>query len=318
MSKRIQEVNPKQTIKKMNKDFSLQRWLDQRRDVQRGVTRHGDLINPHQKITKLNVAAYYKSVAPWLLRHMKNRPLSLLRFPDQSGQNCFFQNDTTENRQLTDVHQIKAKDQRPSYINNESGLLQLVQWGVLEIQTWQSHKDEPLLADQIVFDLDPDPAVKWFEVKRAALQMKILLERLGLKAFLKTTGGKGLHLHVPIAAIYHWHEIKAFTRSVALELESRWPNRYTADRSKNVHKGKIFVDYLRNDFGATVIAPYSLRSTEATYVAMPLDWGELPALKSPRVFDIKKTLHRLAYQKSDPWGNYSSLKQEISNTPLIL
>ena len=299
----------------MNKDFSLQRWLDQRRDVQRGVTRHGDLINPHQKITKLNVAAYYKSVAPWLLRHMKNRPLSLLRFPDQSGQNCFFQNDTTENRQLTDVHQIKAKDQMPSYINNESGLLQLVQWGVLEVQTWLSHKDEPLLADQIVFDLDPDRAVKWSEVKRAALQMKGVLERLGMKAFLKTTGGKGLHLHVPIAAIYNWHEVKAFARSVVLELESRWPNRYTADRSKKVRKGKIFVADLSKVFGATVIAPYSLRSTEAAYVAMPLDWSELPDLKSPQVFDIKKTLHRLAYQKSDPWGNYSSLKQKILKNP---
>jgi bifunctional non-homologous end joining protein LigD len=268
------------------------------------------LVYEKQKVSKLDVAKYYKSVAPWLLRHLSGRPLSMVRCPDKATGQCFFQKHVHHG--MTGVHESMIRDQRIIYINSEEGLLQLAQWNVLEFHAWQCHvsnKDNP---DQIVFDLDPDKSVEWKVVVHTALHLKELLERLSLKGFLKTTGGKGLHIQVPIAPIYSWEAVKAFAKAVTEQMVKVDPHLYTANMLKKKRTGKIFLDYLRNGIGATAITPYSLRVGDQPTVAVPLLWSELKNLKTPKAFDIHSALERLAKQKKDPWPDYFSLKQKIN------
>lgn len=269
------------------------------------------LIYPADGIRKIDVANYYKSVAPWLLEHVADRPLSLLRCPNQANEECFFQKHV-DKLMLPAVEESLIRDHKVISINSEEGLLQLVQWGVLEPHTWQCHLDHPLHPDQIIFDLDPDEAVGWKEIVQTAYRLKDLLERLELKSFLKTTGGKGLHLHVPIEPLYSWENVKSFSKSVCQQLEEEYPGKYTTNILKKTRAQKIFLDYLRNGFGATAVAPYSLRSRERPTVAVPIEWSELKGLKSGADFDFHSTLQRLARQKKDPWAKYYETKQRIS------
>lgn len=277
------------------------------------------IIYENAKLTKLDVANYYRSIAPWLLAEMSDRPLSLLRCPSQSGGTCFFQKhmDTSKTENIgNDVIENKEKGPEKSqeviFVDSEAGLLELVQWGVLEFHTWQCQMAKPLNPDQIIFDLDPAENLPWKKVVEGALEVQDLLKRLSLKSFLKTTGGKGLHIHVPIAPIYSWDQVKSFAKTVALQMVAENPNLYTATISKNKRTDKIFIDYLRNGFGATAIAPYSLRAKSEPYVAVPIEWSELKKLKGPRQFTLSTTLERLAHQKKDPWKGSSSMKQKIA------
>jgi bifunctional non-homologous end joining protein LigD len=274
------------------------------------ITHPDRLVYPKDKVKKIDVANYYNSVAPWMMPHLAERPLSFLRCPDQAGQNCFFQKHA-DNAKLTALKEELIRNQKVGYIDSVEGLMQLVQWGVLEPHVWQCHMDQTAAPDQMIFDLDPDEAVSWKEVVSTALILKDLLERLDLTSFVKTTGGKGLHLHVPIAPLYSWEKVKSFSKSVCQQLEQENPGKFTTNLlKKNRHK-KIFLDYLRNGFGATAVAPYSLRSKDHPYVAMPIAWSELKKLKSAAAFDLKSALVRLARQKKDPWAGYTKMKQKI-------
>lgn len=274
------------------------------------ISHPGRLLYPKLKISKLDVASYYKSIAPWFLKYSGNRPLSLLRCLEQAGENCFFQKHIS-NLKLNSAKETLIEDQKVISIDSEEGLLQLVQWGALEFHAWQCHIKKPTLPDQIVFDLDPDESISWQKVVKTALLLKNLLENLSLQSFLKTTGGKGLHIHVPIASAYSWEQVKSFAKSVCLQLQSEYPDSYTTNTLKNKRKGKIFLDYLRNGFGATAIAPYSLRSKAAPYAAVPIHWKEMTQIDGPQFFDLKSTLHRLVRQSKDPWEGYLELKQKI-------
>lgn len=274
------------------------------------ITHPERVLYAKQKVTKLDVANYYRSIAPWILKHVSERPLSLVRCPSEAGGQCFFQKHMDVN-QLDQLKEKQIKDQKTIFLNSEAGLLQLVQWGVLELHTWQCHAKKPLNPDQIVFDLDPAEGLSWKKVVTAAEQLRDLLDRLSLKSFLKTTGGKGLHLNVPIAPLYDWDQIKNFAKTVALRLAEENPGLYTTTTLKKKRTGKIFLDYLRNGFGATAIAPYSLRAKKDPFVSMPLDWSELKSIKGGNAFDIKSSLRRLAHQTKDPWEGYNSLKQKI-------
>lgn len=268
------------------------------------------LIYEKQNITKLQVAHYYKSVTPWLMPYLKDRPLAVLRCPESTSFPCFYQKHI-QNSKMNNIIEKQIQDQKVMFIDSAEGLLELIQYGSIELHTWQCQMNAPDYPDQIVFDFDPDPLVKWSDVIKTALRFKDLLERIQLKSFVKTTGGKGLHVHVPVLQKYSWDAIKAFSKTVCRQIESEYPKLYTVQMSKQKRSGKIFLDYLRNGFGSTAIAPYSLRAKARATAAVPLAWKELGTLKSSDGFDLHSTLERLASERQDPWKDYFKLKQRI-------
>ena len=169
--------------------------------------------------------------------------------------------------------------------------------------------DQSRLLD--IFDLDPDPSVQWKSVKQAALKLKNLLKRLGLKSYLKVSGNKGLHLHVPILPKYSWDEIKNFSKSVCLQMVESNPSDYTVNIMKKNRKKKIFLDYLRNGYGATAIAAFSVRNNPLASIALPIHWDKLAGLKGPDLFTLKKWNKSLHRTFEDPWEDYFKVKQTI-------
>lgn len=309
-AKEVHLEKPAQLKKKTGKNKSASRTPKKTEEF---VITHPDrIVYPATGTKKIELVNYYKSVSPWIMKHIKGRPLALVRCPDGVNSTCFFQKQADKNSKLTAVAKSDALDQRVMSIDSEEGLLQLIQWGALELHTWQSHQKSVLYPDQLIFDLDPDDGISWSRVRQAAFRLKDLLKRLSLESYIKTTGGKGLHIHVPIAPIYTWDQIKNFCKSVVIQMSAEYPDDYTTNILKRYRKGKIFLDYLRNGFGATAVAPYSVRAKERPTVAVPITWDELNKLKRPDTFDIHSTLKRLAMQKEDPWTGYEKLKQRIA------
>jgi len=191
-------------------------------------------------------------------------------------------------------------------------VLELVQFNALEFHPWGAHADDPDHADRVIFDLDPGPNVPFSEVKRAATHVRDLLQQLGLRSFLRTTGGKGLHVVVPLKPGNKWPLVKKFTKAFAESLAGADPDRYLATATLKLRPGKIFVDYLRNSRGATAVASYSLRARAGAPVAVPLAWSELSALKRGDAFDIDSTLARLKRQRKDPWAGIDTIEQDLS------
>jgi bifunctional non-homologous end joining protein LigD len=197
-------------------------------------------------------------------------------------------------------------------IEDLAGLVSLVQMGVLEFHPWAARKDNLERPDFLVFDLDPGQGVAWKDVVAGAKAMRDKLSELGLESFLRTTGGKGLHVVVPIARRTTWDDAKAFAKAVADAIVRDDPRRYIATMSKAKRRGKIFVDYLRNQRGATAIASYSTRARAGATIATPLAWSELTARLDPRKFTVKSVPARLAARKADPWADFAVQKQSIS------
>lgn len=265
-------------------------------------------------VTKMEVAKYYEAVAPVMLKFMKDRPLSLVRCPSGAKKGCFYQKHFT-GKTPDSFHTFKVKEEsgEGTYVSVDSkeGILNLVQLNAFEIHAWNSRKEDYLHADQIIFDLDPGPGVTWKRVIKAAFEIKELLNDLDLVSFVKLTGGKGLHIHVPITPNYSWEEVKSFALTVAKELVSREPKSFVTNMSKSKRKGKIFIDYLRNGHGATAVVPYSLRAKEKSFVALPIEWEELKRIKSPQQYDLKKALAKIKRRKRDPWEKMTTLSQKI-------
>ncbi len=273
------------------------------------------VLYPSDGITKADLAHYYEQVALWMLPQIKNRLLSLVRCPAGSGQKCFFQKHPGPG--TSDVFprfqvQEKQKIEEHITVTNVEGLISLVQMGVLEIHVWGSQADRFEQPDRLVFDLDPDPTVAWPEIVRAAKEVRLLLQELGLVAFVKTTGGKGLHIVVPIAPRSDWQTAKDFCRAVADLMVAAAPDRYIAKMSKAARKNKIFVDYLRNDRGATAIAPYSTRTKAGATVSMPISWNELSNTLTSDAFNIRNVPERLKRLRKDPWAEIGKVKQSIT------
>lgn len=255
-------------------------------------------IFPKDGITKIELVNYYKSIEKQILPHIKNRPLSLLRCPDGQGKNCFFQKHLD-------------KSESDIAVNNIDELLKLIQINALELHAWNCRTINMDNPDLIIFDLDPDPSVEWKSVKKAALQLKSLLKRLGLQSFLKVSGNKGLHLHVPILPKYSWDEVKNFSKSVCQQMVEANPESYTINIMKKNRKKKIFLDYLRNGFGATAVIAFSLRNHPSATIALPIRWDELTKLKGPDTFTLKKWNKSLHSSYKDPWKDYFKVKQTI-------
>jgi bifunctional non-homologous end joining protein LigD len=280
-----------------------------------GLTHPQKILFKKEGITKLQIAEFYQQAAPWMLPHVEQRPLSLLRCPEGNEGSCFFQKHFKEGmaEELIAIN-VPENDGPRDYVSIESkeGLTALVQQGVLEIHCWNSRKGHVENPDQFVMDFDPGPGVSWKQVLKGVFSMKEMLDHLELESFVKVTGGKGVHIHVPIEPIYTYSQIKEFTATLAKELASRSPKLYTAQMSKALRNKKIFIDYLRNTSGATAIAPYSLRNKPISSVAMPVEWRELEKLPGAEVFTLEKAIKKIATRKQDPWKSYFNISQKIS------
>lgn len=279
------------------------------------LTHPEKLLYPDDQISKLDLAQYYYEVADWILPHIIDRPLALLRCPDGRHKECFFQKHPGPGtpKVLRQVR-IQEKSKAGPYVvvDDVSGLVSLVQIGTLEIHAWGSQVRKLERPDRLIFDLDPDPAVPWRRVIEAARQVRQFLQEMGLESFVKTTGGKGLHLVVPIMRRHEWDEAKEFTRQVAQAIVVADPEHFTANLSKAARTGKIFIDYLRNGRGATAVAPYSTRASSKAPVSTPVSWEELsPAIHSD-TFHVSNLPQRLAALKKDPWAGISAVRQSIS------
>jgi bifunctional non-homologous end joining protein LigD len=269
------------------------------------ITHPSRVISETGHVTKGELAAYHAEVAPFMLPHISGHPLSLLRCPsgiDRSGKDgeCFFQRNP--GRGLgADVRSFKFRHNKESheylYIEDEKGLLEVIQMGAIELHPWGAPVASIDFPDRIVFDLDPAPDVSFETVKLAAQDLRQRLRKRGLEPLLKCTGGKGLHVIVPLAGKDQWPEVRSFAAAVAGEMVKDRPEAYVATMAKSKRTGKIFVDYFRNDYTATSIADYSVRARPGAPVAVPLEWEELPDLVSPSQFTMKDVLHRLKNKK---------------------
>jgi bifunctional non-homologous end joining protein LigD len=282
---------------------------------------HPDKILDHESgMTKLTLANYYLAIAEHMLPHVADRPLSVVRCPEGIGKPCFFQKHigmglppgirsvSVPNRKNGSVEQYLT-------LNTAEGLVGLAQIGVLEIHPWGSKNDALETPDRIIFDLDPDEGVDWSTLTSSAQQVRTHLEDLGLQSFLKTTGGKGLHVVAPIRPEHEWPAIKQFAHDVVLAIEKTSPALYVTKMTKALRKNRIYLDYLRNDRGSTAVAPFSPRARSGATVALPLDWKELRLKARPvfRATDFDSWKKRL---KSDPWSEMATSKQRLKASAL--
>ncbi len=283
-----------------------------------GISHPERAIFPDQEITKLQVAEYYEAVADAMLPHVADRPLALVRCPDGVGPACFFQKHAGAGlpEAIRELPQGGGHNDTVLLIDSAEGLVSLVQRGVLEIHCWGSHYKKLEQPDMVVFDFDPDPAVKWPKVVTAAQDMRAFLKDLGLESFVKTTGGKGLHVVVPFKPLMEWDAVKEFTRVVADRFAATDPEMYLINMSKKKREGKIFVDYLRNGRGATAIAPYSTRARPGALIATPISWAELEAGVTPQDFTLDKVIARVTKRFKDPWKAMLTTKQSITEKTL--
>jgi bifunctional non-homologous end joining protein LigD len=271
---------------------------------------------PDIGFTKLDLALYYVTIADAVLPHLEGRPLTLLRCPDGLGGETFFQ----KHPGFWTPPQVKrlavpGETEEYLFVDSVPGLVALAQAGILEIHPWNSrvaHLEQP---DQVVFDLDPDESLPFSRVSAAARRVRALLAERGLESFVKTTGGKGLHVCVPLEPAQGWEDLAEFTRAVAQRLARDEPGTFTANLLKTHRKGKIYVDYLRNVRGANAVGAFSTRAREGAPVSVPVDWDELDRLSGPTDFTVAEVPLRVLGSSSgraaDPWARYRQVKQRV-------
>jgi len=272
------------------------------------------ILFPELGLTKRELSDYYELVSEIMLPHVVNRPLTLLRCPEGRQKQCFFQKHPGESLAEGLIRvQVPSSEGTSEYaaIADARGLSALVQMGALEVHVSGALASDPEHPDRLVFDLDPAPDVDFPVTIAGARALRELLEQLGLESWVKTTGGKGLHVTVPIVPRAGWDEIKTFCRAVAEELTRREPERYIATMSKAKRQGKIFVDYLRNGRGATFIAPYSPRAREGALIAMPIEWDDLSAKFKPERFSVRSAAQALRGRSSDPFAALAKARQKL-------
>ncbi|WP_064709828.1 DNA ligase D [Rhizobium bangladeshense] len=270
---------------------------------------HPDRIYwPDDGVTKEGLANYYAQVWRFMAPYVVNRPLALLRLPDGiSGRQRFFQKHAWKgmNPHIEEITDPKDKQgEKLLRIIDFDGIVALVQSAALEIHPWGTTTNNWEKPDMITMDLDPDDEVEWKDVIAAAYQLKERLEAEGLAAFVKTSGGKGLHVVTPLTPKAGWVEVKVFAKWLADSMSADHPDRYLATATKAKRKGKIFIDYLRNGRGNTAVAPYSTRARPGAAVSMPLEWSELTPDVGPAYFTVDNTPTRLDALPRDPWEGF--------------
>ncbi|POF41702.1 DNA ligase D [Pseudomonas laurylsulfativorans] len=277
------------------------------------ITHPDRVIDPDSGTTKLQLAQYYASVAEWILPELKDRPVALVRAPDGIGGELFFQKNaehlaipgiTTLDKQLT--------GQPMMLINNAEALIGAVQMGTVELHTWNATSDNLDKPDRFVLDLDPDPALPWTRMVEATQLTLSVLDELGLKAFLKTSGGKGIHVVVPLTRKLGWDEVKDFSHAIVSHMANLLPERFSAVSGPKNRVGRIFIDYLRNGLGATTICAYAARTREGLPVSVPIFREELAQLKGGNQWNVHNLHERLAEVGDAPWAQMPGTRQAIT------
>ena len=283
-----------------------------------GITHPDRVVFPETGITKLQVARYFESVADLMLPHVAGRPLALVRCPEGSGHECFFQKHWIGKQppaiDTVGIRQNDGKVHPHVVVHDVAGLVTLAQWGVLEIHPWGARADDPERPDRIIFDLDPGPGVSWAALQEATLGVRSLLDEIGLESWVKTSGGKGLHVALPIARRSTWDDVSAFAAAVAERMAREFPARFVAQASKAKRNGRIFVDWLRNTRGATAVGPWSTRARAEAGVSVPIAWPQVNKVTAGDQF----TLRALGVKrpKSDPWREMLASDQRLTKAML--
>lgn len=277
------------------------------------VTNPDRVIDPSTGFTKIDLIRYYSLVAPLMLPHLARRPVSLVRAPEGVSGELFFQKHW-EKENMAGVEQLDPSldpDHPPLLeISTAEGLLSAAQMNVIEFHTWNATRNAIGKPDRVTFDLDPGSGVEWPIIQEAAQLVNVFLKELGLKSFLKTSGGKGLHIIVPIRRLRDWDTVKGFSQAIVQHLAKTIPTRFAAKSGPRNRVGKIFIDYLRNGFGATTVSAWSVRARPGLGVSVPLAWEELSSLKSSACWSASN-IHERLDKGNDPWADYAEMNQSI-------
>lgn len=264
------------------------------------------------ELTKLQIMNYYEAVGEKMLPYLNERLLSVIRCPRGISESCFFMKHPQSDRE--NVHTISIKEKEGGkgeyfYLENKEEILSQIEMNTLEFHTWGSAVKEPEKPDRVVFDLDPDTKMGLDKVKKGAKDIKEILDQKSLTSFLKTSGGKGYHIVIPIESNVSWDTVSDFAKSIAEDLEEKEPERYTSSSKKEERKNKIFIDWLRNTRGATIVAPYVARARKGAKVSMPIAWEELDSI-APDAIEMEEAVSRV--DKEDPWEDFFEVKQELT------
>ena len=281
----------------------------------RGVTMGNvELTHPDRElwpgITKQDLAEYWRAIADHALPGIARRPLAVVRCPEGIGGEHFFQKHG-RSALPSPVRQGEADGQPFLAIDDADGLIAMAQISAIELHAWGATEADPLHPDRMVFDLDPGEGVAFADVVKAALDMRDRLQRLGLTSFCRTTGGKGLHVVVPLEPVAHWDAVKPFCRAFAETLSQEQPDRFLSTVKKADRHGRILIDWLRNGLGATAIASFSPRARDGATVATPIAWDDLDRKLDPAKFTLRTVPERLARLRADPWTGFESLRQHL-------
>jgi bifunctional non-homologous end joining protein LigD len=273
------------------------------------------VIDVSSGTTKMQLAEYYARIAPWLLPHLKQRPVALVRAPEGIGGELFFQKNAGRLAIPGLVTFDKATaGQAAMVINTAETLIGAVQMGTVELHTWNATAKDFAHPDRFTLDLDPDPALPWKSMVEATQLVLSVLDELGLDAFLKTSGGKGMHIVVPLTPKEDWDSVKDFSHRMVSHIAQLLPERFSAVAGPKNRVGKIFIDYLRNGLGATTICAYAARTRDGLPVSVPIFREELTELRGSNQWTVHTVLDRLERLDGDPWATFFKTRQKITAT----
>ena len=270
------------------------------------ITNPDKIIYKKPKITKMDIVNYYKALSKRMLPLIENRLISTIRYPSGSKGSSFFKKHFENLHKFLGLKRIKSKKEHQNdyyYIKDINGLISEVQMNSYEFHVWGCLASDLSHADMLVFDLDPDELLSLKRLREGVKDLKSILDEYELSSFLKTSGGKGYHVVVPLNAKVTWKTARLIAKNIAELMEARWPNKYTSNMKKSKRKGKIFIDWVRNTKGATSVAPYSLRIRKKLTVSMPISWNELDKIK-PDEITIEEAIKRL--KRKDPWQKFNN------------
>ncbi|MBV9686835.1 MAG: non-homologous end-joining DNA ligase [Alphaproteobacteria bacterium] len=278
------------------------------------LTHPDRVLYPGTTLSKLDIARYYAEIRQWILPELSRRLLTLVRSP-AVGMKTFYQKHIGDEAPAA-IQRFNIDGQEEPeiypYIKDLPGLIGLVQMGVLEIHPWGSRVDKLELPDRVTMDLDPDEGLPWERVTEAAIDVRDALAGIGLRSFAKTTGGKGLHVVIPLTPKLDWDQVKAFAKWVADSFVAQRPEGFTANMAKRARHGRIYIDYLRNGRGATAVGLYTPRARPGAPVSTPLSWEEVENGVRADEFTVKTVPQRLAALSSDPWAEIGKIRQTVN------